>query len=114
MSASVTCRWIWRWQLALLLAVPPALAHDPAHPPYPGWENIKCACRANGQSYELGQRVCLSTPAGYRVAECRMSQNVTTWALQSEACDVTAQTTATPIQGWRPAPRGPMPFSRNG
>ena len=114
MSASVMCRLIWSWQLALLLAAPAALAHDPAHPPYPGWENIKCACRANGQSYEVGQRVCLSTPAGFRVAECRMSQNVTTWALQSEACDVTAQTTAVPIQGQPHAARGPMPSSHNG
>jgi hypothetical protein len=75
----------------------PAAAHDPARPPYPGWENIKCACRANGRDYELGQRVCLKTPTGLRIAECRMSQNVTTWAVQSESCDVNAELWSSPI-----------------
>jgi hypothetical protein len=84
--------------LAALWAMP-AGAHDPAHPPYPGWEHIKCACRANGHSYEVGQQVCLKTPAGLRLAECRLSQNVTTWALQSEGCDVSAQLPSTPIPG---------------
>lgn len=114
MSASVMWSWIWRCQLGLLLATPAALAHDPAHPPYPGWENIKCACRANGKNYEVGQRVCLSTPKGFRIAECRLSQNVTTWALQSEACDVTAQMPATPITGWHQASHGSLLPSRDG
>src|SRR5215475_4636625 len=64
-----------------------AQAHDPAHPPYPGWEHIKCACLANGHSYEVGQRVCLQTPTGFQMAECKLSQNVTTWALQPGNCD---------------------------
>ena len=56
----------------------------------PGWQHINCMCRANGQRYHVGERVCLSTPAGLRIAECRMSQNVTNWAVQSEGCDVSA------------------------
>ena len=73
------------------MATQPVMAHDAnAPPPFPGWHNIKCACRANGRSYELGQHVCLKTPSGYRIAECRMSQNVTNWAVQSESCDVSA------------------------
>jgi hypothetical protein len=51
---------------------------------------IECHCRANGQSYQLGARVCLSTPSGYRMAECRMQQNVTTWQVGVEECSVTS------------------------
>jgi hypothetical protein len=51
---------------------------------------IDCRCRANGRTYELGQRVCLSTPSGHRVAECRMVQNVTSWAVAQEDCSVSA------------------------
>jgi hypothetical protein len=52
--------------------------------------HINCTCRANGRSYALGERVCLSTPAGKRVAECRMQQNVTSWSLGAEDCSETA------------------------
>lgn len=51
---------------------------------------IECRCRANGRSYELGARVCLLTPSGYRVAECRMQQNVSSWTFGSEECSLSA------------------------
>jgi len=79
------------WMLVLLAATPP-LAASPlpqvgqVQPTRP----IECRCRANGQSYELGSRVCLSTPRGYRLAECRMQQNVTSWAIGGEDCSPTA------------------------
>lgn len=77
-----------RGLLGLLVAVPwgaaPAQAPEapPGRPP--------CTCRANGRSYELGERACIPGPAGWRMAECRMAQNVTSWALSSEACEVSA------------------------
>ena len=64
----------------------PATTPDGSTAPH----RIECRCRANGQSYELGSRVCLRTPAGYRVAECRMVQNVTSWSFGREDCSVTA------------------------
>ena len=84
---------IWLHGLVVLIAMAtlPVMAHDAnAPPPFPGWHDIKCACRANGRSYELGQHVCLKTPSGYRVAECRMSQNVMSCAMQTDSCDVSA------------------------
>ena len=53
--------------------------------PIPG---IRCSCRANGRNYELGERACIATPAGPRLARCAMVQNVTSWALESEGCEV--------------------------
>jgi hypothetical protein len=53
--------------------------------------HIDCRCRANGRTYELGATVCLPTPAGHRVAECRMVQNVTSWRFAQEDCSVTAR-----------------------
>jgi hypothetical protein len=55
-----------------------------------------CRCRANGRSYELGERVCLKAPNGYRMAECRMVQNVTSWMFGSEDCVVSSGTAAVP------------------
>ena len=110
MQNSGSRRWIspsfaagraWLCGLALLLCpgVTVVAAHDAnAPPPFPGWHDIKCACLANGRSYVLGERVCLKTPSGFRVAECRMSQNVMSWAFQPEACDVSAQLPHSPIQ----------------
>ncbi len=75
----------------ITMATQPVMAHDAnAPPPFPGWHDFKCACIANGRSYELGERVCLKTPSGYRLAECRMSQNVMSWAMQADRCDVSA------------------------
>lgn len=53
--------------------------------------HIDCRCRAHGRTYELGARVCLPTPAGHRVAECRMEQNVTSWRFGREDCSVSAR-----------------------
>ena len=57
---------------------------------------IECHCRANGQDYELGARICLRSPAGYRLAECRMQQNVTSWTFGQEDCSPTASRPAAP------------------
>ena len=72
--------------LALLTAAPAAAADgvgSGAAAPY-----IDCRCRANGHSYALGERACVYTPSGPRIAECRMVQNVTSWAVQGDGCVV--------------------------
>jgi hypothetical protein len=60
------------------------------HPSQSGNAYINCTCRAQGQDYALGARVCLSTPSGYRMAECRMVQNVTSWTVGKESCFVSS------------------------
>ena len=62
-----------------------------AAPAAPGSGRIECTCRANGRSYALGERACLNTPCGPRMAECRMSQNVTSWVVQGEEGCVVSQ-----------------------
>lgn len=64
-------------------AGPPAPAR--ADGPVPG---IDCKCRANGTYYRMGERACIGTADGPRTAECRMVQNVTSWAVTGEGCVV--------------------------
>ncbi|WP_210485098.1 hypothetical protein [Microvirga antarctica] len=45
-----------------------------------------CSCRAQGRMFAYGERVCLRTPDGPRMAQCAMSTNVTNWALTAEPC----------------------------
>jgi hypothetical protein len=73
--------------LALVLAPRPAgaLAEDRVQGPIPG---IRCSCRANGRSYEVGERACIATPSGPRLARCRLVQNVTSWEVEAEGCEV--------------------------
>ena len=85
----------WLFPLAALLALEPgaisaapAGAEGQAAPGAP--RHIDCRCRANGRTYELGAKVCLLTPKGHRLAECRMEQNVTSWKVAPEDCSVTA------------------------
>ena len=76
--------------VALAVLVDPAAAHAEPAPPMPGWHAYQVRVPRERAAYQLGERVCLKTPSGRRVAECRMSQNVTSWAIQSESCDVSA------------------------
>lgn len=78
--------------LGLFLAggVGPAPAAELAVLAQAGTAYHNCTCRAQGRSYQLGERVCLATPRGYRVAECRMQQNVTSWNISAEDCSVSA------------------------
>ena len=57
-----------------------------------------CTCRAGGRDYELGQTVCLRTPAGPRLATCGMVLNNTSWQFSSAAC-VIAGAVAEPDDG---------------
>ena len=68
-----------------------ASAHEVAGAPGQPPIHIECRCRANGRTFALGEKVCLQTPSGYRVAECRMEQNVTSWSFAQEECMVNAR-----------------------
>lgn len=76
---------------ALLIAVAsPAAAHDPGafqdaqmrgnHNP------VDCYCRAEGKTFAIGEKVCLRTAAGLRIAECEMVLNVTSWGFTERPC----------------------------
>lgn len=78
---SIVCAAVL-WAVAAIPA--PAVAEGPPGPAY-----IDCKCRANGRTYGLGERACVYTPGGPRIAECHMVQNVTSWAVQAgEGCVV--------------------------
>jgi hypothetical protein len=47
-----------------------------------------CTCRAAGRDYDLGRSICLSTPAGFRLATCDMVLNNTSWRISSTPCVV--------------------------
>jgi hypothetical protein len=65
--------------LASAAATTPAVAEGAgvAGTPY-----IDCKCRANGRTFGLGERACVYTPDGPRIARCSMVQNVTSWAVE--------------------------------
>lgn len=46
----------------------------------------ECHCRANGESYLLGEQSCIKTNEGYRLARCAMALNNTTWQITGESC----------------------------
>ncbi|NIX76261.1 hypothetical protein [Microvirga terricola] len=45
-----------------------------------------CHCRANGQLFELGQKTCLKTARGPRIAQCSIAINVTNWEFTETPC----------------------------
>ncbi len=65
--------------------------------------DIDCRCRAAGQSYELGQVVCLKMANGARLARCDMAQNVTSWTFLSDGCPLASALEMTPIRDSEPA-----------
>jgi hypothetical protein len=60
-----------------------------------------CTCRAGGRDYDLGQAICLNTPAGFRLATCDMVLNNTSWKISAAPCvDASAASSGTPDQPW--------------
>ena len=96
MSAS-TSRILFRLSTAAVMAVGlqsaggTVAAHEVAGAPGQPPIHIECRCRANGRTFGLGEKVCLQTPSGYRIAECSMQQNVTSWSVAKEECMVNAR-----------------------
>lgn len=75
-----------------LIAASPASAHEapiaqtaqaPAHHP------LDCYCRAQGRMFAPGERVCLRTAEGPRLAQCRMEINVMSWSITETPCPET-------------------------
>ncbi|MCB8821589.1 hypothetical protein [Microvirga rosea] len=57
-----------------------AQAQAPNHNP------LDCYCRAGGKMFPVGEKVCLRTADGPRLAQCRMEINVTSWAFSETPC----------------------------
>jgi hypothetical protein len=72
-----------------LIAAAPAAAHEmpapqtvqaPAHNP------LDCYCRAQGKMFAEGEKVCLRTAEGPRLAQCQMEVNVMSWSVTETPC----------------------------
>ena len=51
-----------------------------------GIPGSECMCRANGTFYNEGERTCLRTATGRRLALCNKVLNVLNWALSDNPC----------------------------
>ncbi len=56
------------------------LAQAPDHNP------LECYCRAQGRMFAPGEKICLKTAAGPRLAQCGMEINVMSWSLTDTPC----------------------------
>lgn len=50
-----------------------------------------CTCRADGRSYDMGDEICLATPAGRRIMRCTMVINMPSWTPTERSCDPATQ-----------------------
>ncbi|KFG71088.1 hypothetical protein [Microvirga sp. BSC39] len=76
-----------------LMVLTPAGAHEwptssqtaqsPDHNP------LECYCRAQGKMFAPGEKVCLKTAEGSRLAQCRMEINVMSWGITETPCPET-------------------------
>jgi len=73
-----------------LLMLSPAVAHEkPAVPQttqVPDHNPLDCYCRAQGRIFAPGEKVCLRTAQGPRLAQCQMEINVMSWSITETAC----------------------------
>jgi hypothetical protein len=53
-----------------------------------GGANADCTCRANGQTYGLGEIICLGTPGAQRSVRCEMELNISSWKAVAGSCPV--------------------------
>ncbi len=56
----------------------------------------ECSCRYFGQSYKLGETVCLRGPNGLRLARCAMNLNNTSWQPLDRQCPLSVVTPPSP------------------
>lgn len=75
--------------LAFGLAAP-AAAHDETNvhraQAMPDHNPLDCYCRAQGKIFAPGEKVCLRTANGPRIAQCRMEINVMSWSFTETPC----------------------------
>ncbi len=72
-----------------LIVASPANAHDKpmAHPAQvPDHDPLECYCRAQGRMFAPGEKICLKTAQGPRLAQCGMEINVMSWSLTDTPC----------------------------
>jgi hypothetical protein len=76
-----------------LMVLAPASAHErPALPQQaqaPAHNLLDCYCRAQGKMFAPGEKVCLKTADGPRLAQCQMEINVMSWSLTEAPCPET-------------------------
>jgi hypothetical protein len=75
--------------IAGLLGWTAASAGEEAHvhrAQMPGHNPLDCYCRAQGRIFAPGESICLRTPEGGRMAECRMVTNVMSWSVTGKPC----------------------------
>ncbi|WP_262271598.1 MULTISPECIES: hypothetical protein [Microvirga] len=72
-----------------LVAAAPVLGHEtpssqtaqaPVHNP------LDCYCRAQGRMFAVGEKVCLKTAEGPKLAQCQMEVNVMSWTITEVPC----------------------------
>ncbi|MBL0404351.1 hypothetical protein JKG68_10255 [Microvirga aerilata] len=72
-----------------LIVAGPANAHDrPMAQPaqVPDHNPLDCYCRAQGRMFAPGEKICLKTAQGPRLAQCGMEINVMSWSLTDTPC----------------------------
>lgn len=72
--------------LVFLVAWPAAAQDVPGRSDSPIVQSGSCSCRAEGGVFEIGERTCLRTAAGLRLAQCGMALNNTTWRFTDQPC----------------------------
>jgi len=77
--------------LGLLAAAPAGASDEPSiHAAQaPHHDPLDCYCRAQGRIFAPGERICLRTAEGPRLAECRMEINIMSWSITAAACPET-------------------------
>jgi hypothetical protein len=56
----------------------------------PGKAEANCTCVAHGRRLELGERICLNSAEGPRMAICIKQQNLTYWKFSNQGCAVSS------------------------
>ena len=76
-----------------LTILAPAGAHErpvlPQTTQAPDHNPLDCYCRAQGKMFAPGEKVCLRTADGPRLAQCRMEINVMSWSVTDMPCPET-------------------------
>ena len=76
-----------------LMVLAPAAAHERPVAPQavqaPGHNPLECYCRAQGKMFAPGEKVCLRTAEGPKLAQCMMEINVMSWSITETPCPET-------------------------
>jgi hypothetical protein len=73
-----------------LIAAAPVLAHEvPMSQTAQAHNPLDCYCRAQGRMFAPGEKVCLRTAEGPKLAQCQMEINVMSWSITEMPCPET-------------------------